>query len=193
MSAIKIFTFLLICVIAIKCDITWGRCKNVERELDSFDLNRYLGQWFELARGKDVPFQKGDCTQANYSMNDDGTVRVNNIGVEEGKEFNIIGKLETTKNPFLFKLIFSDTIFGKLLKGDYQVVDTDYDNYAIVYSCTNLLFGKNESYWILSRTREVSEHSLLVLTTYVEKKFNKTPNDFRITDQSENACKLSGF
>ena len=191
MSSIKICILLLVCVFAIRCDITWGRCKDVERELDSFDLNRYLGNWFEVARGKVIPFQKGDCTQANYSLNDDGSVRVNNIEVVDGKQMNSIGKAETTKNPFRFKLAFSDTFFGKLFKGDYQVVDTDYDNYAIVYSCSDLLLGKNEFYWILSRTREVSAHRLLELTTYVGRKFNKTPNDFRITDQSENACKLS--
>ncbi len=191
MSSIKFCILLLVCVIAIRCDISWGRCKEVERELDTLDLNRYLGKWYEAARAKKEPFQKGDCGEANYSLNDDGSVRVNNIQVVNGKQISIIGKVETTENPFKFLVFFSDTFFGRLFKGDYQVVDTDYDNYAIVYSCENLLLGKNEFYWILSRSRDVSEHRLLELTTYVARKFNKTPNDFRITDQSENACKLS--
>ena len=36
--------------------------------------------------------------------------------------------------------------------GDYKVLTTDYKNYAVVYSCTNILgLAKLEYVWILSR------------------------------------------
>ena len=35
--------------------------------------------------------------------------------------------------------------------GDYKLFDTDYDNYAIVYSCINLVFKKYHLLWIMSR------------------------------------------
>jgi len=191
MSLIKCLTILIFCLFAIKCDISLGRCEDVEYGLDSLELNRYLGTWYELARAKSIPFQKGDCTQATYSLNEDGSVRVNNIEVVDGKQRGVIGRAVKTDNEFRFKVSFSDTFWGKLFKGDYQVVDTDYDSYAIVYSCTNLVFAKSEFYWVLSRTKEVSEETLVDLTSYVETKFNKTLKHFRFTDQSENACKLS--
>ena len=193
MSLLKCLTIFLICLFAIKCDTSLGRCQNIEYGRDSLNLNRYLGNWFELARAKSIPFQKGDCTQATYSLNDDGSVRVNNIEVVDGKQKGVVGRATKTNNEFRFKISFSDTFWGNLFKGDYQVADTDYENYAIIYSCTNLLFAKSEFYWILSRTREVSEETLVELTSYVEKKFNKTLKHFRFTDQSENACKLSDF
>mmetsp|Transcript_1437 Transcript_1437/g.2514 ORF Transcript_1437/g.2514 Transcript_1437/m.2514 type:complete len:143 (-) Transcript_1437:43-471(-) len=36
---------------------------------------------------------------------------------------------------------------------NYNVLDTDYDNYAVVYSCTSILFGlyKSEFAWVLMR------------------------------------------
>lgn len=43
-------------------------------------------------------------------------------------------------------------------KGDYRVLDTDYDNYSVVYSCTDVLgFGKFHYVWVLTRQQQVSD------------------------------------
>src|SRR5438046_321664 len=45
-----------------------------------FDVNRYLGNWYEIAR-IDFRFEKNlNNTTANYSLNPDGTIRVVNRG-----------------------------------------------------------------------------------------------------------------
>ena len=59
------------------------------------DLNRYIGQWYEIARF-DHPFERGlvGCT-ANYSLNSDGTIKVVNAGYKktlDGKYDESIGK-----------------------------------------------------------------------------------------------------
>jgi len=36
-------------------------------------------------------------------------------------------------------------------EANYKVVDTDYDNYAIVYDCSPKLVAKKESLWLLTR------------------------------------------
>ena len=42
--------------------------------------------------------------------------------------------------------------------GDYRVLDTDYSNYAVIYSCTDLLgVAKIEHVWILSRDVELED------------------------------------
>jgi hypothetical protein len=41
--------------------------------------------------------------------------------------------------------------------GDYEVLDTDYFTYAIVYSCSNFYLAKSEYIWVLTRAQFVDE------------------------------------
>lgn len=46
--------------------------------LMNFDLNKYLGRWYEISRYEQF-FEVGcDCGFADYTLNDDGSVRVRN-------------------------------------------------------------------------------------------------------------------
>lgn len=59
-------------------------------------------------------------------------------------------KLEPEANDGRFELKFSKF---QPAWGNYHVLETDYDSYAIVYSCRTLLQGRvrNEYSWILTR------------------------------------------
>ena len=59
----------------------WGRCPKVSVKSD-FELDRYLGTWYEIARYP-APFESFDdrCTTAQYSLLDDGSVSVYNSGM----------------------------------------------------------------------------------------------------------------
>ena len=37
-----------------------------------------MGVWYELRRDKDISFESGECVTAQYSLNDNGTVKVDN-------------------------------------------------------------------------------------------------------------------
>jgi apolipoprotein D and lipocalin family protein len=48
----------------------------------------------------------------------------------------------------------------------YVVLDTDYESYSVVYSCTELFLGtKYEIYWILSRTKVLNPETVERLMT----------------------------
>jgi len=46
--------------------------------VQDFKKDEYLGRWYEMYRNKKVPFQKGDCTTAKYSMKENGLIKVEN-------------------------------------------------------------------------------------------------------------------
>lgn len=110
----------------------------------TFDLGRYLGKWYEIARF-DHYFEKGiSNATAFYSLNDNGTVKVVNSGWKNGKFKVSEGKAKQpypVEKPALMRVSF----FGPFYS-DYRVLmlDTEYQ-YALVGS------GDDDYLWILSR------------------------------------------
>ena len=109
----------------------------------ALDLNRYLGEWYEIARF-DHSFERGvEQAKANYTQNADGTIKVVNTGIRDGKPKTAIGKGKTTDTPGLLRVSFFGPFYA-----DYRVmkVDDGY-TYALVGS------GGVDYLWLLSRTR----------------------------------------
>ena len=113
----------------------------------TLDLNRYLGEWYEIARF-DHSFERGvEQAKANYTQNADGTIKVVNSGIKDGKPKTAIGKGKTTDTPGLLRVSFFGPFYA-----DYRVmlIDKDYSR-ALVGS------GSADYLWILSRTSGLSE------------------------------------
>ena len=101
----------------------------------SFDLNQYLGVWYEQRRDKSVLYEYGECVQAGYLQGQDGLVNVHN-SLLNGFSNNVDSVKGTAEcNGSKCKVgffLFRD--------GDYQIIDTDYTNYSVVYSCKKYFF-----------------------------------------------------
>ena len=113
----------------------------------ALDLNRYLGEWYEIARF-DHSFERGvEQAKANYTQNADGTIKVVNTGIRDGKPKTAIGKGKKTDTPGLLRVSFFGPFYA-----DYRVmlIDKDY-SHALVGS------GSADYLWILSRLPELSE------------------------------------
>ena len=109
----------------------------------ALDLNRYLGEGYEIARF-DHSFERGvEQAKANYSLKADGMIAVVNSGVKNGKPKTAIGKGKMTDTPGLLRVSFFGPFYA-----DYRVmlIDKDY-SHALVGS------GSADYLWILSRTR----------------------------------------
>lgn len=128
--------------------------------VDEFNLERYLGKWYEIAR-LDHSFERGlDRVTAEYSLREDGGVRVINRGFDivnnswkeaEGKAYFVRGP-----NEGYLKVSFFGPFYGS-----YVIFDLDNEyQYAFVS-------GINKSYlWLLARTPTVSE---ALIERFVEK------------------------
>ncbi len=185
----KIFITLL-CISVITSDFSFGSCPNVQFELDSLDIDRYLGTWYEVARSKSIPFEKGNCVRATYSKSADGKgIDVLNQGtLDDGSPNDIKGKAFFTKNPLKFKLQFADSFIAKFFKGDYEIVNTDYDNFALIYACTDLYVCKNEWFWVLSRDPRISQEKLDEFLAYYRNKFGVQPDTFMSAKHDKEIC-----
>lgn len=112
----------------------------------NLDLNRYSGDWYEIARF-DHKFERGmQQTKASYVLREDGKVDVLNTGVKDGKPKEAKGVAKLTDTPALLRVSFFRPFYS-----DYRVMllDDDYQ-YALVGS------GSDDYLWILSRTPQIS-------------------------------------
>lgn len=114
-----------------------------------FDVNRYQGRWYELAR-LDHSFERGMTdVSATYTPRSDGSIRVLNRGFNTANDRwqAVTGKALFTGSPAVASLKVS--FFGPFY-GGYHVaaIDPDY-RWALVV-------GPNTSYcWILAREKHL--------------------------------------
>jgi apolipoprotein D and lipocalin family protein len=121
------------------------------RTVDSVDLSRYSGTWYEIARYPNR-FQR-DCqsdTTAEYTLRKDGKVQVlNSCRQKDGKTKTARGTAKVADKTTNAKLRV--TFFWPFY-GDYWVIGLSPDyRYAIVGE------PKRKYLWILSRTPEMDE------------------------------------
>lgn len=117
-----------------------------------FEAERYMGKWFEIAR-LDFKQERGlNNTTAQYTLNDDGTIRVVNRGYDyekdKWKEATAKARFVGSKNEGKLEVSF----FGPFYSG-YNVlaIDPGYQ-YALVA-------GESLKYlWLLSRETQMPDN-----------------------------------
>ena len=130
----------LVCLTSCKSTVPKGASP-----VKPFDVKRYTGKWYEIAR-LDFKYEKGlNNTTAQYSLNDNGTIQVVNRGYDTAKnewdEAKGKAKFVDSKNEAKLKVSF----FGPFYSG-YNVIALDPEyRYALVA-------GESLKYlWLLSR------------------------------------------
>ena len=128
------------------------------KPITGFELDRYLGKWYEIAR-LDHSFERGlSKVTADYSMREDGGVRVINRGynAEKNKWNEAEGKAYFVSTPDIGKLKVS--FFGPFY-GGYNILALDKENYQ--YS---LVAGPGLNYlWILARAPDLEQSIIIEL------------------------------
>jgi apolipoprotein D and lipocalin family protein len=118
--------------------------------VQNFELDQFLGKWYEVAR-LDHSFERGlSEVTAEYSLKDDGSVKVLNRGYkrEDNKWKSAIGKAgfaESADQGYL-KVSFFGPFYSSYVVFD---LDADYQHAFVSGANTNYL-------WLLSRTPEIS-------------------------------------
>ncbi len=136
-----------------------------KRVVKDFSIEPYLGKWYEIAR-YDHSFERGLVgVTANYSLRDDGKIKVVNAGYKgtlEGERSEATGKakIPDPRNPAKLKVSFFWIFYG-----DYFVLELDEDyQWAVIGS------SSDKYLWILARAPQINEDLYLELTNRLDKR-----------------------
>uniref|UniRef100_A0A8D8PMK5 Apolipoprotein D n=1 Tax=Cacopsylla melanoneura TaxID=428564 RepID=A0A8D8PMK5_9HEMI len=164
--------------------------------MPDFDMTKFLGTWYETERYVNI-FEAGSrCVKTNYTKAVDGRFLVASeimnrfTGVKRVLEGEIKLIVKGTKSELNVRYpnlpIPYDT--------QYTVLDTNYDEYAVVWACSSLGIVNTQNAWILTREKLPSGTSLQkaygVLDKYKLSRyfFSKTDqNDCHIAEAANDA------
>jgi len=142
-------------ILALLLALTLAACATAPpdgvRPVTAFDLNRYLGQWHEIAR-LDHSFERGmRDVSATYSLQEDGSVKVVNRGYDTQRQAwkEAVGRAVFLGDSSTASLKVS--FFGPFY-GGYHVIALDQQHYR-----WSLVAGPDRDYlWILARDKTLS-------------------------------------
>ncbi|XP_031220532.1 apolipoprotein D isoform X2 [Mastomys coucha] len=128
-------------------DFHLGKCPSPPVQ-ENFDLIKYLGRWYEI---ETIPttFENRICIQANYSLTENENVKVLNTELSPDGTINQVkgeAKQRDVSEPAKLELQYF------VLGSPYWILATDYENYALVYSCIGLGIFHLDYVWILGRS-----------------------------------------
>ncbi len=116
--------------------------------MPEFDLARFIGHWYEIAR-LDHFFERGLARiTANYSLRDDGKVHVVNRGYNPTRKFwKEAQAVAVQKSPPNYLRVY----FVPFIGGNYRILGLDPD-----YKWAVISGGRSDYLWFLSRMPSVS-------------------------------------
>lgn len=126
-------------------------CRGVTMVMD-FDLRNYARNWFEVRRYQTSPQWNGDCSTFNYALNNEEEpeyLQVNhrfafrNNGTIVNRRGTLSQRSDHHNHPSHvghLMMTFDDAPDAHI---NYCLVATDYQNFAVVWSCENLEGGRS--------------------------------------------------
>ena len=160
-------TALMVLFLTTLCSCVSTNAPHTISAVENFDVERYMGTWYEIAR---LPqwFERNMLgVHAEYTLQPDGTVKVENVGVRDGhiKMAEGVARFKGWK-----KLGMLEVSFNKHFYSDYRIIRLAPDyHYAVVTG------KKKDSLWILARTPQLPQAELDELLSFI------ISNDFDIS------------
>ena len=153
----------LIGTVGISCQTNKNNKTMNTTTVSNLDVNRFMGSWYEIAR-YEHSFEKGMThVKANYSLLPDGTIRVLNSGIKNGKKKEIEGKARKKKDSNSNSKL--EVSFFLWFYSDYFVFELD-DNYQYA-----VIGSSSDKYlWILSRTPQLPQSTINDLLIKIKKR-----------------------
>ncbi|XP_001661562.2 apolipoprotein D [Aedes aegypti] len=147
----------------------FGKCPNYPT-MPKFNMTRFLGKWYEVERSFYLPEIASGCTTLTF---EDTTIRdsdgrpqleiaIKTVNRWTGNPSISIGEAitENEKSSIMSVQLKSrlPTAVARFLPGSgkYQVLYTNYDDFAILWSCSSFVAVHADQMWLLGRERDYS-------------------------------------
>mmetsp|Transcript_5852 Transcript_5852/g.9410 ORF Transcript_5852/g.9410 Transcript_5852/m.9410 type:complete len:268 (-) Transcript_5852:572-1375(-) len=160
-------TLLLLFLSMASASWMFGPCEWWDRDTKDYDMPdldtyKFEGRWFELMKDVDDAFWSGaSCVVDDYTAYGDSDLELE-------RKFNVLWFMPW---GYLFPKTISQSAMDNkryiaqipiIRQNQHDILSTDYDNYAVVYGCTNrFFFIWHEQYaTLLSRTKHLAEPSV---------------------------------
>jgi apolipoprotein D and lipocalin family protein len=146
------------------------------KPITNFQINQYLGKWYEIAR-LDHSFEEGlSQVSAEYKLKDDGGVSVINRGflADKGEWKEAEGKayFVNAQDEGYLKVSFFGPFYGS-----YVIFELDHVNYQYAF-----VSGPNSEYlWLLARTPTVPDEILEKFVSMSQERGFATENLIYVT------------
>lgn len=162
-KVLLLLSVFLIGTVGISCQTNKNNKTMNTTTVSNLDVNRFMGSWYEIAR-YEHSFEKGMThVKANYSLLPDGTIRVLNSGMKNGKKKEIEGKARKKKDSYSNSKL--EVSFFLWFYSDYFVFELD-DNYQYA-----VIGSSSDKYlWILSRTPQLPQSTINDLLIKIKKR-----------------------
>lgn len=162
-KVLLLLSVFLIGTVGISCQTNKNNKTMNKTTVSNLDVNRFMGSWYEIAR-YEHSFEKGMThVKANYSLLPDGTIRVLNSGMKNGKKKEIEGKARKKKGSNSNSKL--EVSFFLWFYSDYFVFELD-DNYQYA-----VIGSSSDKYlWILSRTPQLPQSTINDLLIKIKKR-----------------------
>lgn len=154
----KFLTFLVI-VLTTTTNLSSARrveksCPKDVKTITDFDMKQYLDKWYEIKRYTNNFQQSGDCATTEFLNDADGNYKFTHLHLPKGKFVyeNKTGYARISYPDDLTKPGKISISFSKNFKeSNYWILDTDYNNYAVIWYCKEILDNVSEGlfvFWI---------------------------------------------
>ncbi|XP_026749457.2 apolipoprotein D-like [Galleria mellonella] len=139
-----------------------GKCP-VYPQFPNFDIRRMTGIWYEVERSFYLVELSASCTELNVTLGDRGYlfITINTVNRWLGNPSTTYGiGIPSFNGSSVFRYKVNNRmpyVIGRLLPGagQYNVLFTDYDQFALIWSCSSVSIAHADRIWILGRHREI--------------------------------------
>uniref|UniRef100_A0A2M4AXR8 Putative apolipoprotein d/lipocalin n=1 Tax=Anopheles triannulatus TaxID=58253 RepID=A0A2M4AXR8_9DIPT len=164
----------------------------------TFKENKFMGKWYEVRRLYDpLDPEQEDCVVMNYRLLEKGAFDILKSFqiTKDGQPIYAGGKAEPrvfheSRIPQFYERL--NTTNAADPDTSVDIVTTDYENYAILYSCTPINSTHHlEASWVLSRLPELEKKEDQMVDLYLQRWFKRSDHEWRATVQMAEFCKPS--